>query len=212
MIHYKQLVFNAIQVNTWVVYTDQGDGVIFDPGCQDADEEKQLTSFLEKKCITLQAVVATHGHFDHIPAVRFVMDQFNCRFYGHQADQILVDHATEQGSLFGFDFKKPPPTFDVLLDDGHQLKLNNLEFNVLHVPGHSQGSLAFHLPTAKLVIVGDVLFQGSIGRTDLPGGDYSTLIRSIREKLLTLPDDTTVLSGHGPETTIGAERMSNPFL
>ncbi len=212
MIHYKQFVFNAIQVNTWVVYNEDGDCIIFDPGCQNEGEQHQLSSFITDHQLSPSLVVATHGHFDHIPGVEFVKNQYHCQLAGHQADQLLLDHAKEQGSLFGFDLGSAALALDQLLDHGDDLVEQGLSFKVLHVPGHSLGSLAFYCEAGRFVIVGDVLFQGSIGRTDLPGGNYETLIESIQNHLMTLPDETAVLCGHGPITKIGIEKKTNPFL
>ncbi|MBT3244754.1 MAG: MBL fold metallo-hydrolase [Bacteroidetes bacterium] len=212
MIHRKQFVFNPIQVNTWVIHNDHGDGVIFDPGCSNHAEEAQLVDYLMDMKINPVALLATHGHFDHIPGVAFLKNKYHCPLKGHSDDQLLLDHAVEQGRLFGFDFGEKNPVFDDLLSGGQTLKFEGLEFEILHVPGHSMGSLAYYCKEAHFVVVGDVLFKGSIGRTDLPGGDYDTLIDSIKKNLLCLPDDTIVLSGHGPETTIGGEKSTNPFL
>lgn len=212
MLQYKRFIFNPIQVNTWVIYESSGDCLIFDPGCSDKTEQNELSRFIAEEGLSPLAVIATHGHFDHIPGVSFVMSSFNCPFLGNEKDQELIKYAPEQGSLFGFSFEAKPLVFDRLLKDGENLQIGAIHLKVIHVPGHSAGSLAFYSSESKFVVVGDVLFKGSIGRTDLPGGNYETLIRSIKDKLLVLPDNTLVMPGHGPESSIGLEKATNPFL
>ncbi len=212
MTKYKRFIFNPLQVNTWVIYSSSGDCLIIDPACSNEKEEKELSNFIEQEGLTPLAVVITHGHFDHVPGVQFVKSLYDCPFIGHENEQELVNYAPEQGSLFGFNFGSKPPVIDEFLIDGEILEKGSIHLLSLHVPGHSSGSLAFFSKEGKFVVVGDVLFKGSIGRTDLPGGNYETLIQSIRSKLLTLPEETLVMPGHGPETTIGQERISNPFL
>lgn len=212
MLQYKRFIFNPIQVNTWLLYAPKGDCLIFDPGCSNSEEQQELVAFISEGQLKPLAVIATHGHFDHVPGINFVKNQFGIPFLGHSLDQELVNFAAEQGRLFGFSFDGQPPHFDRFLEDGELLQVGQVKLKVLHVPGHSAGSLAFYSEESRLVLVGDVLFKGSIGRTDLPGGNYEALILSIRHQLLSLPDETIVLSGHGPETSIGKERNSNPFL
>jgi len=212
MLQYKRFIFNPIQVNTWVVYEASGDCLIFDPGCSDDTEQKELSKFIDEEGLNPLAVIATHGHFDHIPGVHFVLNSYNCPFLGNEKDQELINYAPEQGSLFGFNFEAKPLIIDRFLADGDNLRMGSVQLQVMHVPGHSSGSLAFYSSESRFVVVGDVLFKGSIGRTDLPGGNYETLIKSIKDKLLVLPDDTVVLPGHGQETNIGLEKSSNPFL
>jgi glyoxylase-like metal-dependent hydrolase (beta-lactamase superfamily II) len=212
MVQYNDLVYNPLQVNCWLVSNDKGECVIFDPSCASEEEQSHLADYIYSRKFKPLAVVATHGHFDHVPGVNFIIEEFACPFLGHKDDQFLVDFAPQQGSPFGFDFGPKPPVFDRTLNDGEDLVLGSIRLKVLHVPGHSAGSLAFYSEESGFVIVGDVLFKGSIGRTDLPGGNYETLIDSIRQKLLVLPENTIVLPGHGPESDIGSERISNPFL
>ncbi|MCK5821477.1 MAG: MBL fold metallo-hydrolase [Bacteroidales bacterium] len=212
MLQYKRFIFNPIQVNTWVVYNSSGDCVIFDPGCSDEREQKELSRYISEEGLKPLAAIATHGHFDHIPGVSFVTSRYDCPFLGNEKDQVLINHAPEQGSLFGFSFDAKPLVFDRLVEDGECLQIGGIQLDVMHVPGHSAGSLAFYSPDSRFVVVGDVLFKGSIGRTDLPGGDYETLIKSIKDKLMTLPDETVVMPGHGFETSIGLEKTTNPFL
>lgn len=212
MLQFKCFVFNPIQVNTWVIYESSGDCIIIDPGCSNESEKAELVSFITEEELSPLAVIATHGHFDHVPGVSFITQKYNVPFLGNKRDQELASYAPEQGSLFGFSFDAKPPAFGESLEDGTDFEKGSIKLKIFHVPGHSEGSIALYSSESKFVVVGDVLFLGSIGRTDLPGGNYETLISSIKNKLLVLPGDTTVLPGHGPETSIGHEAISNPFL
>lgn len=181
------------------------EGVIIDPG-----EDSGL--FLEtarRHKITIREIWLTHAHIDHVSGVAAVKEATGAPVFLHPLDRPLYDGLPEQASWFGLHLGPPPPA-DRDLSHGGTVTLGHTEFAVRHTPGHSPGSVCFVAP--GMVIAGDVLFQGSIGRTDLPGGSYERLIRSIRDELLVLPADTVVYPGHGPPTTIGAERQSNPFL
>ncbi|RMF43530.1 MAG: MBL fold metallo-hydrolase [Deltaproteobacteria bacterium] len=168
-----------------------------------------LLDAIERLGLELELLVATHGHFDHIGGNRQVLDATGVPFAMHEADVPLVGQATTQAALYGLSTDESPlPTR--LLAEGDQVRVGELVFDVLHVPGHSPGSIC--LVGQGHAFVGDVLFAGSIGRTDLPGGSYETLVAGIRSKLLVLPDETVVHSGHGPDTTIGREKQVNPFI
>ena len=181
------------------------DAVIVDPG----DEPEQFLAAAESEGLTIVAIWLTHAHLDHVTGVAAIKEATGAPIYLHPADRPLYDGLPEQGRWFGLDVAAPPPP-DHPLAHGGTLELGRTTFRVRHTPGHSPGSVCFVGP--DLVIGGDVLFQGSIGRTDLPGGSHERLIRSIAEELLVLPDATVVYPGHGPETTIGRERRTNPFL
>jgi glyoxylase-like metal-dependent hydrolase (beta-lactamase superfamily II) len=184
---------------------DSPEGVIIDPG----EEADRILARARHEAIEVCAIWLTHAHLDHVLGVGAVRDATQADIYLHPADRPLYDGTPEQGRWFGFEVAAPPPPQHELAH-GDRLPLGDIEIEVRHAPGHSPGSVCFVGP--DFVIGGDVLFQGSIGRTDLPGGDFDRLIRSIREQVLTLPDDTVVYSGHGPVTTVGEERASNPFL
>ncbi len=186
--------------------------MVIDPSCSTDDEQNELADYIYSNKLKPRGVVATHGHFDHIPGVNFVIEEFEVPFIGNREDQFLVDFAPQQAAPFGFHFGEKPPVFNESLSNEEVLVKGDVNLNIFHVPGHSAGSIALYSPEGNFVVVGDVLFNGSIGRTDLPGGNYQTLIESIRTKLLVLPLDTKVLPGHGPETTIRKEKESNPFL
>jgi glyoxylase-like metal-dependent hydrolase (beta-lactamase superfamily II) len=181
------------------------DGVVVDPG----EEADRILDRARREGLAIGAIWLTHAHIDHVLGVRQVRQVTGAPIYLHPADRPLYDGLARQAEMFGFRADPPPPP-DHALGHGDRLALGRETIEVRHTPGHSPGSVCFVGP--GFVVGGDVLFQGSIGRTDLPGGSFERLIRSIREELLSLPDDTLVYSGHGPVTTIGAERRDNPFL
>ena len=181
------------------------DAVIVDPG----DEPEQFLAAAESEGLTIGAIWLTHAHIDHVTGVAAIKEATGAPIYLHPADRPLYDNLPEQARWFGLELAPPPPP-DHALHHGDELVLGSTRVAVRHAPGHSPGSVCFVGP--DFVIGGDVLFQGSIGRTDLPGGSYERLIQSITEELLVLPDATVVYPGHGPETTIGRERRTNPFL
>lgn len=184
---------------------DTKEAVVVDPGQDPEIFLRRLTT----EGFTLRGIWITHAHVDHVLGVKRVAEATGAPLYLHPADLDLYSQVGEQAAWFGLQ-AEPPPAPDRELAEGDVLSLGNTQFEVRHVPGHSPGSVVFVGP--GLVLVGDVLFAGSVGRTDLPGGDGELLIASIQEKLLTLPDETVVYPGHGPETTVGRERLGNPFL
>jgi glyoxylase-like metal-dependent hydrolase (beta-lactamase superfamily II) len=188
-----------------LVDRDAGEAVIVDPG----EEADLFLRRIATERVTLKALWLTHAHLDHVLGVTQIVEATRVPVYLHPADRPLYDGVQEQGAMFGLSASNPPPP-DLGLAEGMRLALGGLAFDVLHVPGHTPGHVAF--VGQGVAVVGDALFAGSIGRTDLPGGDTETLLTSLREKLLTLPDETVVYPGHGPATTIGRERRSNPFL
>lgn len=192
--------------NCWLLADGRtGDAVMIDPG----EEPGMFLAELDTRRWILRAVWITHGHIDHILGVAEVKRATGAPIYLHPADRPLYDALAEQGAWFGLRADPPPPP-DQSLTAGQQLAVGGLQFTVRHTPGHSPGSVSF--VGHGSIFGGDVLFNGSIGRTDLPGGDFATLMRSIQRDFLSLPDSTVVRSGHGPETTIGVERLTNPFL
>jgi glyoxylase-like metal-dependent hydrolase (beta-lactamase superfamily II) len=181
--------------------------VAIDPG----NSVPPLLRALEENQLTLAAVLLTHAHLDHIEGVSRLVRETRAPVYLHPADRFLYDHAAQQALQFGMRMDTPPPV-DHALQDGQKLELGDVVYHVRHVPGHSPGHVIFHVADAGIAFVGDVVFQGSIGRTDLPGGDFTQLINGIRAHVLSLGDDTVLHPGHGPETTVGHERATNPFL
>ncbi len=192
--------------NCWLVGDARTrEAVIVDPG----EESDTFLAELDRRQWSLRAIWLTHAHIDHILGVAAVKRATGAAVYLHPDDRPLYDALPDQGTWFGIRADRPPPP-DRPLAAGQRLTVGGLEFTVRHTPGHSPGSVSFlgH----GTIFGGDVLFNGSIGRTDLPGGDFATLMRSIQRDFLSLPDSTVVRSGHGPETTIGVERLTNPFL
>ncbi|MFP4623503.1 MAG: MBL fold metallo-hydrolase [Gemmatimonadota bacterium] len=184
-----------------------GDCVAIDPGGAAA----ALADAVEEAGATLRAIVLTHAHLDHIEGVADLIERIAAPIYLHPADRPLYDAAVDQARMFGYEFPPPPPA-DGELQPGEDVRFGECRLEVRHAPGHSPGHVILYSPEAGVAFVGDVVFTGSIGRTDLPGGNYAQLMTSIREQVLTLPDDTRLYSGHGPATTVGRERVSNPFL
>lgn len=184
-----------------------GAAVAIDPG----GEAQAMADALDAEGVRLEAVLLTHAHVDHIEGVAALVRRTGAPIYMHPADRPWYDRAADQAVYFGLRFEAPPP-IDHELSDGQTLELAGIRFEVRHAPGHSPGHVILYVADAGVAFVGDVVFQGSIGRSDLPGGDFQELMRSIRERVLTLPDDTKLYPGHGPATTVGHERVSNPFL
>lgn len=208
----KQFTFSPFQENTYVAYTDTLEAVIIDPGCYSQSEENQLKSFIESNGLNVKYLVNTHLHLDHAFGNSFVEDTWNVKTSAHAGDAFWLKGMAGQCRMFGLELKRPAPGISVELQEGDRIELGAEGFDVLHVPGHSPGSIVLYNPQGPFLFAGDVLFEGSIGRTDLQGGDYGQLIKGIQEKLLVLPDETAVYSGHGAATTIGREKASNPFL
>ncbi len=211
MITIKTFVFNPFQENTYLLYDETGEAVIIDPGCYTKSEEEQLSAFVEANKLTLKHLLNTHSHIDHILGNRFVSEHYSLPVQSHKEDEFLITRAKEQAVLFGMQIDEPPMPGNYL-NENDTIKFGNSELKIAHAPGHSPGSLIFYTENERFMIVGDVLFNQSIGRTDLPGGNLDTLLKSIFTKLFPLGDDMKVYSGHGATTTIGQERISNPFF
>lgn len=202
--------FNPFQENTWVL--DNGsEAIVVDPGCSDKVEREQLRHWLEENGLVPRQLVLTHAHIDHVLGCAWMHETFGLLPVMHRADLLLLHMAERQGEMFGVRCESPPEPKE-FLEEGDKVRLGTHELEVLFVPGHAPGHIALWSPEDRFVISGDVLFQRSIGRTDLPGGDMDTLLNSIRTKLFPLGDDVVVHCGHGPDTTIGAEKRLNPFL
>jgi hydroxyacylglutathione hydrolase len=178
---------------------------VVDPG----EEGEEIFRLLQDRGLTLEKILLTHGHFDHVGGVRFLKERTGAVVCIHGEDLDWMRNAPRQGAMFGLSVPEPPPP-DVLLKEGDVLRLAEQEFRVLHTPGHSPGHVTFL--AGGMAFVGDLIFAGSIGRTDLPGGSHAALLRSVREKIFTLPPETILLPGHGPATTVGEEMRSNPFF
>ena len=211
MINIEKFVFNPFQVNTYVLYDNSGDCVVVDAACQTKEEFEELEDYLISNGMTLTALVNTHGHMDHLQGIKYFRDKYKVPFCLAEEDLFLAERAVEQAAMFGLRMEKPPMP-DCFLKESEPIILGDSKITLLHAPGHSPGSMVLYMEQEKLAITGDVLFSLSIGRTDLPGGNYGQLINSIRTKLLVLDDDVRIFPGHGPASTIGDERKMNPFL
>lgn len=209
---YAKFTFNPFQENTYVLFDETKKCIIIDPGCYYPNEFKELKSFVNDNGIKPVAIVNTHCHIDHMLGVQDCIDEWNLPFIGHDKEQLNLDRLAFQAQMFGLPLKAAAPEFTSKLNEGDEYAFGNTILKVLFVPGHSPGHLAFYSRSDKLLVSGDVLFRGSIGRTDLPGCNHNDLIMSIKDKIFQLPDDTTVLAGHMENTSIGYEKKTNPFF
>lgn len=207
----QKFIFNPFQENTYLLFDETKEAIIIDAGCYNKNEAQELINFVKKNELKLQYILCTHLHIDHIVGNNFLKEEFNLDIYAHKSDDFLIENAVQHGASYGLKLTQPPKV-DKYIDETTILKFGNTVLNTLYVPGHSPGSIAFHNKKEKSIFVGDVLFKDSIGRTDLPMGDYDVLMKSIKEKLLVLDYDTEVYSGHGPSTSIGEEINTNSFL
>ncbi len=204
--------FNAFQENSYIVYDKETkDCIILDPGCGNAKEEQELVDFIERNKLLPKRLINTHCHIDHVLGNLFVAEKYKLVLEAHRLEIPVLQSGGQVSKMYNIPYKRSPD-ISKFLEEGEPLELGGFRLDILLTPGHSPGSISFYSKESKWVISGDVLFMNSIGRTDLPGGDYNTLIGSIAAKLLPLPDDVKVYSGHGPSTTIGHERSTNPFL
>jgi glyoxylase-like metal-dependent hydrolase (beta-lactamase superfamily II) len=201
-----RLVVGPLQVNCYIVYDDRTkEAMVIDPG----DDGGEILGLIKSKGLTVRYIVNTHAHFDHVGANQKLKDATGAELLIHEADSALLSTTASHARMFGMTAPSSPKA-DRYVKHGDVLLVGGQSFTVLHTPGHSAGGIS--LVGEGVVFTGDSLFAGSIGRTDFPGGDLMTLITSIKTHLLSLPDDTVVLSGHGPQSTIGEERRENPFL
>ncbi len=210
MLNVAKFTFNPFQENTYVVHNGS-EAIVIDPGCSDASEEGALEGFLSDNALTPVRLVLTHAHIDHILGNAWVHKRYGLLPELHAADLPLLKGGPRQASMYGVPMS-PSPDPERFIVEGDTIKLGADALTVLFVPGHAPGHIALFCEAQHFLIAGDVLFMNSIGRTDLPGGDTDTLLGSIREQLFPLGDEVKVYCGHGPDTTIGHEKRSNPFL
>ncbi|HIW64971.1 MAG TPA: MBL fold metallo-hydrolase [Candidatus Alistipes intestinipullorum] len=205
------LTFNPIQENTYVVWDDTRECIVIDAGNSNPREDAALDNFILQQELKPVLAVNTHGHFDHTLGVEHVKQRYGVPFALSSKDQFLVDNAATSGSIFGVKIGTMP-TADLDLDTMEEVRFGESVLRVIRTPGHTPGHVALYDPASKALFTGDTLFRESIGRTDLPGGDYSWIMRSILDHLVPLGDDVRVYPGHGPESTIGHEVLYNPFI
>ena len=211
MLTIKSFEFSPIQENTYILYNEFNDCIIIDPGCYFDAEKEELAAFILGNNLLPKMLVNTHCHLDHVFGNKFISEKYNLMLNIHEKEKAVLAFAPTSGLMYDMPFDNYSGDFN-LLNEGDTVTLGKDELKVLLVPGHSPGSLAFYSAENNFVISGDALFKNSIGRTDLPGGNHGQLIKSIKEQLLTLPEETLVYSGHGPFTKIGDEKTNNPYL
>lgn len=211
MVAVKKFVFNPFQENTYLVFDETKECLIIDPGCSNKEEEARLTSYIQEEGLKPIKVISTHSHIDHILGNNFVTAKYKIPLEIYEEDLQTLQSGPVVAQMYGLPYApSPEPSAFLTIEEG--VHFGNSHLSILFVPGHAPGHIVFYSKEAEFVINGDCLFYGSIGRTDLPGGNHDLLLESIRKELFSLPDNTKVYCGHGPETTIGFEKLNNPFL
>ena len=211
MLTVKVFSFNPVQENTYILYNEKKQCCIIDPGCYFPEEEHKLKSFIDQNALKPVLLLNTHCHLDHVFGNKFVHDQWGLILHIHEREKLVLDMAPATGELWQLPFENYEGKL-VFIPEDSTINIGDDELEIRFTPGHSPGHVCFYDEAEGFAVSGDVLFNGSIGRTDLPGGDFDTLINSIQTQLFTMPDDTKIYSGHGPVTTIGLEKMNNPFV
>jgi len=209
MVSVEVFCFNAFSENTFLIKSDSR-CIIVDPGCYMKDEYDELNRYISDHNLVPQSILNTHCHIDHVLGVEYLKGYYKVPYFIAEREMTILRSAKIIAPLYGFNlYNEPEP--DGFIKAGEVITVGKSIWKVIDVPGHSPGHIALYEESAKLCLSGDVLFLNSVGRTDLPGGAYNTLMTSIRDRLFTLPDDVRVFPGHGPETTIGEEKLNNPF-
>lgn len=206
-----RLVFSPIEVNTYVIADSSGDCAIIDCGCYNRNEFTLLEALLSDNKLNPVLLLNTHCHLDHVFGNGYILEKYNLRTFYNKDDEYNRLKSVKHAMLFGLTMEQPPEPAGYI-EDNQTVSFGNIIFTALLVPGHTRGSLAFYCREENVVFTGDALFAGSIGRSDLEGGNHKTLVKSIREKLFTLPADTVVYPGHGDATTIKTEKETNPYF
>ena len=211
MLQIKSFVFSPIEENTYVLFNEANDCIIIDPGCYFDEEKDLLQRFIAERKLAPKLLLNTHCHLDHVFGNKFIAETYKLTLRIHEKEKFMLEMAPVSGLKYNMPFDNYTGEL-LFLKEGDKIILGDDELVVIEAPGHSPGSICFYCRKQNFIISGDVLFQRSVGRTDLPGGDHQTLINNIRNKLFVLPDETKVYSGHGPMTTIGEEKKYNPYL
>lgn len=207
----KSFTFNDFSENTYILYDDSNECIIIDPGCNNMSEQSEIISFISEYNLKPKKLINTHCHIDHILGNNFIAQQYHLELSAHKKETAVLNVGVQTALMYHIPYD-PSPQIKQYLDEGDHIAFGNSTLEVLFTPGHSPASISLLCRDSKILIAGDVLFQGSIGRTDLPGGNFETLTRVIRSKFFTLPDDIIVYPGHGSPTTIGIEKKTNPFF
>ncbi|MGN6267062.1 MAG: MBL fold metallo-hydrolase [Ginsengibacter sp.] len=211
MFQIKRFTFNPVQENTYVLYNENNECIIIDPGCYFDSEKEEFTTFIKNHKLEPKLLLNTHCHLDHVFGNKFIAEEYKLTLNTHLLEKEILEMAPASGLMFNLPFDNYQGDV-IYLKEGDVISLGDDELKVIHAPGHSPGSVCFYCEKQNFLIGGDVLFQNSIGRTDLPYGNHQALIKNIKEKLFKLPADVTVYPGHGQETTIGSEIKENPYL
>lgn len=211
MLTIKTFTFNPFQENTYLLFNENNEGILIDPGCYEPYEQNELKQFISTNNIELKLLLNTHCHVDHVLGNAYIEQEFGLKTRMHKLELPIFKAVSSYASNYGFVYKEAAYSEELLLDF-EIIQFGDDQLEVLFCPGHSPGSVCFYSAKQNFLIAGDVLFYRSIGRTDLPGGDFNTLMRSINNRLLNLPGETIVMPGHGPQTTIESEKLYNPFI
>lgn len=211
MLSLKQFTFNDFAENTYVLFDETKEAVIIDPGCYYKNEVEELLSFIKQKELNPVKILNTHCHIDHILGNDYLLNRFNLSLYLHKEEIFTYKDTARWTTMFNMPPLQIPENL-TFIDESSIISFGNQQLTCLLTPGHSIASITFYCKEAGIAIVGDAIMQNSIGRTDLPGGNLTTLLQSIRTKIFTLPNETTLFSGHGPKTTVKAEKENNPYL
>lgn len=211
MLKIDVLIFNPFQENTYILSDETGECVVVDAGNYGPAEDRRLAEFVTAKSLKPVLAINTHGHVDHILGVGFAKKHFGIPFGLHQADTFLVESAQTHGALYGFNVGEVP-VIDFDLSEMPRIEFGNSVLRIIETPGHTPGHVCFYHEESKTLLTGDTLFRESIGRTDLPGGDYSWIMRSILDRIMPLGGDVSIYPGHGPSSTLGHEALYNPFI
>ena len=210
MIQIQSFTFNPFEENTYVLYDKTGEAIVIDPGCYEKVEQEELKNFISGKKLNVKLLINTHCHIDHVLGNDFVKNEYHVPFLIHPIEIPVLKAVKIYASNYGF-----PHYHEVLPDrelkEGELVRFGNSSIEIIFLPGHSPGHVGFYHSSQKFLVSGDVLFYHSVGRTDLPGGNHDTLLSSIHQKLFVLPDEVTVYPGHGHSTSLGEEKIHNPF-
>jgi glyoxylase-like metal-dependent hydrolase (beta-lactamase superfamily II) len=209
----KAFTFNPVGENTYIIWDEETlEAAIIDAGMSNNRENDAVSEFIDRENLHLKYALQTHMHFDHIWGLSFIQEKYGLKPLCHKAEEPIYHDVPEMTSMFRLSMNWNLPAIDRYIDEGEEFMLGKTTVKVLHTPGHTPGGLSYYIKEAKTIFTGDTLFQGSIGRTDLPGGNMDEEMNSIRKKIITLPADTVIYSGHGPKSTVAWELKNNPYL